>query len=130
MLHLRLALPMALPLALAAPGCSSSPSDCVAEGTVTVQVANQAIDSENNFVCSPDETVTMQSMSGGALITLAGEGPMVSCGYTATVAPGTYTITASGTGFITATQNETIGTTGCVTNSPQITIDVMTSAQP
>jgi hypothetical protein len=128
MLHPRLVAVLALPLAFALSGCSSSSTACAAQGTVTVQVANQFIDSEDNLVCN--ETVTMQKTSGGAVITLSAEGPMVSCGYTATVDPGTYTITASGTGFITATQNETIDETGCITDSPNITIDVLSSTQP
>jgi hypothetical protein len=109
-------------------GCSSSSTACVADGTVTVQVTDQNIDSPNNFVCN--ETVTLQNASGGAAVTLAAEGPAASCGYTGTVPAGTYTLTATGSAYTTATQNEVISSVGCVTDSPTLTVEVFEAAQP
>jgi hypothetical protein len=126
--RLRAALVLLSTASSAVAACSSSPTNCAPKGTLTVQVQDQNVDSPTNYIC--DATVTAVSTSGGATLTLTAEGPAVDCGYQANVLPGTYTITASGTGYLSQSESEVISQSDCVTASPSVVIALIQSDEP
>jgi hypothetical protein len=112
----------ALPLA-----CSSSSSaSCAALGTVTATVTDIDVDDPNNFLCGA--TVTL-SENGGSPTTLTPQGgvagSMVNCIYVANVAPGTYVVTASKSGYTPLSQTLDVTQTACVTGSPSLSFGLM-----
>jgi hypothetical protein len=109
-------------------GCSSSSSACAAEGTVTVTVTNQ-VDSDNNFVCNADVTITSASGGSAQALTPQGlDGSNVNCVYVINVAPGAYTLSATAAGYAMGTNNITIQDVSCVTASSMVNIPLVPSA--
>jgi hypothetical protein len=101
-------------------GCSSSSSsNCVAEGTVTVTVTDENVDSNTNFLC--DATVTITSSDGGSPQPLTGQGldgSNASCIYVVNVPPGSYKLNATAPGYTSLGQSIDIQQVGCITSSP------------
>ncbi len=114
---------LALVASLGGGGCSSSSGSCAAEGTVTVSVTNQ-VDSDNNYVCNADVTIT-PTTGGGSAQTLTPQGldgSTANCVYVVNVKPGSYTLTANADGYQTGMDFITVQEVGCVTSSPEETI--------
>ncbi len=124
-----LLLPVASTLALAGTAACSSSSACTpGEGTLTVTVRNNDVDSNTNFIC--DATVTLSSATGGtatAFTPQGFDGSVANCVYVTNVAPGTYKVSTSATGFTPAAQTITVPAVDCVTNSPQVTVELFQS---
>jgi ABC-type glycerol-3-phosphate transport system substrate-binding protein len=115
---------------VACAACSTSSSTaCVADGTVTVKVTDEDVDSPTNFVCAATVAITA---AGGAPITLTPEGydgSDANCAYTANVPPGTYTIAASATGYTPGSQQIVIEQADCVTSSPTLMLGLFETQQ-
>jgi hypothetical protein len=117
-------------LAGLAPGslaCSSSSVTCVPDGTLTVTVTDQDVDNPDNYLCNVQVTATASSGKVSTLTAQGYDGSAANCIYETNLAPGTYTVTATASGYTAMSQTITLQQVACVTASPAVGIGLFES---